>query len=101
MKFTPEGGRLRLEAAAPSGAPGTIRITVSDTGVGIPPSKLETIFEPFEQVDSSHTRVAEGSGLGLAISRELARGMGGELEARSVVGEGSDFTLTLPRAPGD
>ena len=101
VKFTPEGGRLRVEAAATSGEPGTIRITVSDTGIGIPPSKLETIFEPFEQVDSSHTRVAEGSGLGLAISRELARGMGGELEARSVVGEGSEFTLTLPRALGD
>ena len=75
-----------------------IDIRVTDTGRGIPSDRLESIFEPFVQIDSSLTREAEGVGLGLAISRELARGMGGELEAVSTLGLGSCFTLYLPAA---
>jgi signal transduction histidine kinase len=70
---------------------------VRDTGRGIPQDKLESIFEPFVQVDAKHTRAAEGVGLGLAISRDLARGMGGELRAESEVGVGSTLILTLPQ----
>jgi signal transduction histidine kinase len=65
--------------------------------MGIPPDKLEMIFEPFTQVSGGLTRSVEGTGLGLAISRELARAMGGELGVESVVGAGSTFTLRLPR----
>jgi signal transduction histidine kinase len=74
-----------------------VRIAVGDTGVGIPADKLDVIFEPFVQVNASLTRTTEGTGLGLAISRDLARAMGGDLVAESVEGEGSTFTLTLPR----
>jgi signal transduction histidine kinase len=59
---------------------------------------LQRIFEPFIQVDTALTRTNEGVGLGLAISRDLARGMGGDLAVESVVGKGSRFEFTLPRA---
>ena len=104
IKFTREGGRVTIEvdggAGTPgaSGAPGAlVALRVRDTGIGIPRDKLETIFEPFVQVDASLTRGIGGTGLGLAISRDLARGMGGDLTAASVVGEGSTFTVTLRR----
>ena len=73
-------------------------LRVSDTGIGIPPDRLEHVFEPFVQVDDSHARRSEGTGLGLAISRDLARGMGGDLTAASETGVGSSFTIVLPRA---
>jgi signal transduction histidine kinase len=95
IKFTPDGGTITLACSA-SGS--MVRVSVRDTGVGIAPEALDTIFEPFVQVDRSLTNLTEGAGLGLAISRELARGMGGELVAESVPGEGSTFTLTMPVA---
>ena len=88
-----------MESGISEGESGVL-IRVRDTGIGIPPEKLGRVFEPFIQVDSSHTRSAEGSGLGLAISRDLARGMGGDLRAESTPGEGSIFTLVLPLADG-
>ena len=94
MKFTAAGGRITVKCGT---SKGIAWIAVSDTGEGIPADKLERIFEPFIQVDSRLTRTQEGVGLGLAISRDLARGMGGDLRAESVVRTGSTFTLTLPR----
>jgi PAS domain S-box-containing protein len=94
VKFTEPGGRVEL-ACTPR--EDVLAITVSDTGRGIAPDRLEHVFEPFVQVDASRTRTQEGIGLGLAISRDLARGMGGDLTADSRAGEGSVFTLTLPR----
>jgi len=76
----------------------SVRILVRDTGVGIPADKLHTIFEPFVQLDPALTSTHEGSGLGLAISRDLARGMGGDLRAESLPSTGATFVLTLPRA---
>jgi signal transduction histidine kinase len=73
-----------------------IEIAVKDTGIGIASDRLTQVFEPFVQVDQRLTRPHEGVGLGLAISRDLARGMGGDLSAESSLGEGSSFTLTLP-----
>jgi PAS domain S-box-containing protein len=96
VKFTPSHGTISIDAAVDATHPCIVAVCVADTGVGIPTDKLEAIFDPFVQVDPSHTRTAEGSGLGLSISRDLARGMGGDLEVRSTVGEGSTFTLTLP-----
>ncbi len=106
VKFTPAGGSVWIEVgdatrdvnSGVSGDANLITVSVCDTGQGIPPKKLEWIFEPFTQVDASHSRVGEGAGLGLAISRDLARGMGGDLNATSEVGKGSVFTLTLARA---
>ena len=76
----------------------TVRIHVGDTGPGIAPHQLGRIFEPFVQISGGSIRPREGVGLGLAISRDLARGMGGELRAESTSGTGSTFTLVLQRA---
>jgi signal transduction histidine kinase len=73
-----------------------VRLQVRDTGAGIAAEALVRVFEPFVQADQRLTRAHAGVGLGLAISRDLARGMGGDLTAESILGEGSVFTLTLP-----
>ena len=95
IKFTDRGGSIRVECGTRDGM-SSIRIT--DTGIGIPKEKLQLIFDPFVQVDSNFTRTREGVGLGLAISRDLARGMGGELRAESKLGKGTTMELTLPLA---
>ncbi|MGZ8492418.1 MAG: GAF domain-containing protein, partial [Gemmatirosa sp.] len=97
IKFTPTGGRIALDALPIDGGQ-RIAIRVRDTGQGIPAERLESVFDPFVQVDATLTREHGGTGLGLAISRELARGMGGDLTAESTPGAGSTFTLVLPRA---
>ena len=97
IKFTEPGGRVTVgcEAAADG-----VCIHVRDTGRGIPPEQLDRIFDPFVQVDRHLTAHSQqGVGLGLAISRDLARGMGGDLSVESAVGRGSTFTLRLPAAP--
>ena len=97
-KFTDPEGRVTLRAEDDAAA-GLVRIRVRDTGRGIPSDKLEQVFDPFVQVHRHQAGEArQGVGLGLAISRDLARGMGGELNAESVEGEGSTFTVTLRRA---
>ena len=95
IKFTNPGGRITVACDI---APHVVAIAVRDTGVGIAGDKLAVIFEPFVQLDAKLTRRQEGVGLGLAISRDLARGMGGDLSAASTLDVGSTFTLTLPRA---
>jgi signal transduction histidine kinase len=75
-----------------------VAIHVQDTGRGVPADKFERIFEPFVQLDATLSRRQEGVGLGLAISRDLARGMGGDITVESAEGAGSVFTLTLPKA---
>ncbi len=99
VKFTDaHAGRPgQVEVSCGVADDGRVMIRVRDTGIGIPTDKLEVIFEPFVQVRADLTRTAEGAGLGLAISRDLARGMGGELTAESTPGVGSTFTLVLPR----
>ena len=94
VKFTERGGTVRLDIEPDDD---TVRVRVSDTGIGIPPEKIEVIFDPFIQVDPNYTRTRDGVGLGLAISRDLARGMGGDLSVSSVEGKGSTFTLVVPR----
>jgi PAS domain S-box-containing protein len=96
VKFTTPGGRVSVTAGVRDAR--FVEVAVSDTGIGIPASKLESVFEPFVQVDVQHSTRKEGTGLGLAISRDLARGMDGDVEVRSEVGAGSTFTLLLPRA---
>jgi signal transduction histidine kinase len=96
IKYTPAGSvALRVSHDTQS-----VNIHVSDTGRGIPPEHLEQIFAPFVRVDTGYSRQTEGTGLGLAISRDLARAMHGEITVQSTLGEGSTFTLSMPRANG-
>jgi len=98
LKFTPPAGQVSISVEGD--VPGAmVLLAVRDTGRGIAPDQLERIFDPFVQVERHSTHSSQqGVGLGLAISRELARGMGGDLNAESPDGGGSVFSLTLPRA---
>ena len=98
-KFTPEGGHVAIGAESRREDPDWVHLHVRDTGVGIAPEMQAKIFEPFVQVDTRHVRRAEGTGLGLTISRDLARGMGGDLTVESSPDRGSTFTLSLPTPP--
>ncbi len=95
LKFTARGEVL-LRVAPDAGLADGVCFEVIDTGIGIAPSKLESIFEPFSQADGSVTRLYGGTGLGLALTRSVARLLGGTVEVRSSPGEGSTFTLRLP-----
>lgn len=112
IKFTDQGEVvLRIEPSQPAPGevalriepdhndPQTIRCSVSDTGIGIPAEKLETIFENFTQLDSSTTREYGGTGLGLSISKQLVALMGGDLRVDSRPGHGSTFSFAIRLAP--
>ena len=94
IKFTQPGGRIAVRCEAQGS---DVLLHVEDTGRGIPQEKLTEIFDPFVQVNPNLSRSQDGVGLGLAISRDLARGMAGELTATSQEAVGSIFTLRLPR----
>lgn len=105
VKFTSEGEiRVRAELAderseaSAGGQPGSavLRVSVADSGLGIPPEALPRVFESFYQVDSSYQKKFEGTGLGLAISRQLVELMGGEIHVESTPGEGSTFWFDVP-----
>jgi len=91
-KFTEEG-EIRVSAWREDGS---LKLAVSDTGIGISKEGLERLFEEFRQADTSSTRKYGGTGLGLAISRRLVNLLGGEIAVESEVGRGTKFTLTLP-----
>lgn len=92
IKFTSKGKVSLSVEKVPLG----IAFRVSDTGIGIEPSQLNLLFQPFKQLDSRLNRQYEGTGLGLALTRKLARLHGGDVTVKSTVGEGSEFTLILP-----
>ncbi|MFO0754266.1 MAG: response regulator [Thermodesulfovibrionales bacterium] len=102
VKFTDEGEiDLEVSRSAPEGAPAEAEsiglfFSVRDTGIGIPTSKLDTVFEKFTQADSSITRRYGGTGLGLTVSQRLIGMMGGSIGIRSVPGRGSTFSFTVP-----
>ena len=91
VKFTESGRVLLTVENHESGLPGMLEFSVSDTGIGIAPDKLETIFQDFTQADASTTRKYGGTGLGLGICRRIVESMGGRLVAISSPGEGSTF----------
>jgi len=96
VKFTEPGGSITLSSEF---AGQCIEIKVADTGPGIPPEKLDRIFDPFVQAERRLNQPVQGVGLGLAISQDLAEAMAGKITVESEVGQGSTFTLSLPRAP--
>lgn len=97
IKFTETGEVvIRVTPEVGSSVPGTLRFTVSDTGIGIAEDKLEAVFERFTQADSSTTRRYGGSGLGLTISKRLVELMGGRIWIESTVGKGSVFSFVVP-----
>jgi signal transduction histidine kinase len=97
VKFTPSGGRvvLRLEREGEK----LVLVSVSDTGIGIPESRMEEIFEPFHQLDGSSTRRYGGAGLGLSLVRQIIEAHGSMLEVRSIEGKGSTFKFPLLAVP--
>ncbi|MEM7284528.1 MAG: ATP-binding protein [Pseudomonadota bacterium] len=96
-KYTKEGG-IDISASASIAGKDTVWLTiqVKDTGIGIPADKLDKIFEPFSQADSSYARQYEGAGLGLAICRSHCKQLNGDISVISKIGEGTTFTVRLP-----
>src|SRR5262245_9511957 len=95
LKFT-EQGFVHLSIAPATDRPDVLAITVRDTGIGIPPDKLATIFDAFSQADQSTTRQYGGTGLGLAICKRLVTAWGGDIAVTSTSGQGATFTVTVP-----
>ncbi len=93
VKFTPEGGQITLKAGR---AEEFVRISVSDTGIGIKPEDQERVFAEFQQIDSRTSRAYEGTGLGLPLTRKLVELHGGKMWVESELGKGSTFTFTIP-----
>ena len=98
VKFTPEGGSIMLSIL---GMPEEqqVRISISDTGIGIHENDMQRLFQPFSQLDVSLSRKYEGAGMGLALVQLMAEQIGGKMEVESVFGQGSIFTLVLPWQP--
>lgn len=93
VKFTPRGGRVVLAASRKDSQ---VHVSVVDTGIGIPPSRYEEIFQPFHQLDSSSTRRYAGTGLGLALSSRILEAHGSKIGVQSVEGRGTRFHFSLP-----
>ncbi|MBI1238830.1 MAG: PAS domain-containing protein [Alphaproteobacteria bacterium] len=96
VKFTERGSIVVRCTASRSGEGDWLRITVSDTGLGIAPDALARLFKPFAQADASISRRFGGTGLGLSISRSIVEGQGGRMGVESIEGEGASFWLELP-----
>ena len=92
IKFT-EAGEIRIGTSATDGS---FLVSVSDTGSGIPQADQQRIFEEFQQVDSSSTRIKSGTGLGLSIAKRIVEMHGGRMWVESSVGKGSTFSFSLP-----
>ncbi|HEV2762617.1 MAG TPA: ATP-binding protein [Pyrinomonadaceae bacterium] len=99
LKFTPKGGRVRVSAEQLDAR--TARVSVSDTGVGIPPEDTERLFDKYEQARSRATRSEKGTGLGLYITRQLVELHGGKISVKSELGKGSTFSFTIPTVTSD
>jgi signal transduction histidine kinase len=93
IKFTPQGGKVKVDAALEDGL---VKVSVTDTGIGISPDRIEEIFEPFHQLDESDKRHYGGTGLGLALVRRIVEAHGTRIKVQSEIGKGSRFEFELP-----
>ncbi|MFZ5809017.1 MAG: ATP-binding protein [Chloroflexota bacterium] len=93
VKFTPAGGWVKMRACAEDGL---VTVSVEDSGIGIPPDRIEEIFEPFHQLDGSSTRRFGGTGLGLALLARIVEAHGSKVRVSSEEGEGACFSFSLP-----
>lgn len=96
IKFTEHGGISTILSIEHDGEKNWVKTQISDTGIGIPPEKINKLFSKFSQVDTSITKKYGGTGLGLSIVKQLTELMGGHISVESHVGRGSTFTLTMP-----
>jgi two-component system cell cycle sensor histidine kinase PleC len=97
VKFTPRGGLITVRAERRDDPLGErVRVSVQDTGIGIPPEDLARLARPFEQIEGQHTKTQQGTGLGLALTKSLVEMHGGLLDLRSAPGQGTSATFTLP-----
>jgi len=99
ITYNHPGGRVDVRFEAGDGPPASMRILISDTGIGISPDHLEKLFEPFERLGAEKNRAIDGTGLGLTLSRGLIETMGGRITASSTIGVGSTFAIELAVAP--
>ena len=97
IKFNKPGGTIEITAAIQGEA---VAVRVSDTGIGVPPERLEEVFEPFHQLDSSTTRRYPGTGLGLAMVKHILDTHGCPMQVQSEVGQGFRFEFLLQKAAG-
>jgi signal transduction histidine kinase len=102
IKYTPAGGRIEIRVQREPGQPRAgVRISVTDSGIGIRPEEQTRVFERFYRVDKGRARQVGGAGLGLSIVRSLVERMAGRLELTSQVAKGSTFSVVLPEAPSE
>ncbi len=94
VKYTPPGGRVEVTGSSDENE---VAVRVSDTGIGIPEKYLARIFERFYRIDKARSKETGGTGLGLSIVRHIAENHGGRVNVESTPGEGSTFTVHLPR----
>ena len=100
IKFTPQGGRVTVRTSRADGADGPrVRVSVSDTGIGIAPEDLGRLARPFEQIETQHSKTQQGTGLGLALTKALVELHGGVLGIESEPGLGTTVSFTLPLQP--
>jgi two-component system, NtrC family, sensor kinase len=98
IKFTPDGGAIRVAIAPDGDNPSLLRLSIQDTGIGIKAEDFSKLFEKFRQLDASHNRRYEGTGLGLALTKQLVELNGGEITVVSEFGQGATFAFTVPAA---
>jgi len=94
VKYTPENKSVHLEAKSHDDS---VQIEISDTGIGIPANELANIFEEFFRASNAKKREKDGTGLGLSIVKQIVERHGGEISAQSQEGQGTKFTVTLPK----
>ncbi|GGA44950.1 sensor histidine kinase [Paenibacillus physcomitrellae] len=96
LKYTPDGGKVKLSIVVREEKRRTLHLSVKDTGIGIPVEEQQKVFDRFYRVDKSRTRDLGGHGLGLSIAKWITEAHGGRLDVESVPGQGSTFTVSLP-----